>query len=148
MVWVGGAVAGAARRPLSLRARRSGHSRAAHLAIMAGQFPLSGGGRILYPGDTECMTNRNPNRPRFTACDFCGRNAHKLAVRVDQPGGSLRGTVLGVCPQCWHGAPGKGLGVAAKFTAAQVVFDNRTRKLPVFIGVVDGECVFQEGPQA
>lgn len=71
---------------------------------------------------------RNANRPRYDRCDYCGRGKHQIAVRV------ATGEVLGICPLCWHGKINHGTGVAVRFADDQIVYDRRTRKLPIFLG--------------
>lgn len=73
------------------------------------------------------MSNRN--QPRYNRCDWCGRDAHKLAVR------SHDGTVTGICAQCWEGRLGRGSGLAARVTPDKIIYDRRTRKQPIFLGM-------------
>ena len=41
------------------------------------------------------------NRPKYNRCDSCGRNAHKVAVRIVRafPNPTV---VEGYCPSCWN----------------------------------------------
>lgn len=54
------------------------------------------------------------NAPKYTRCDTCGRNAHKVALRVPImekiPGDRFHRTrpsgrtqVVGICPSCFRG---------------------------------------------
>jgi hypothetical protein len=71
--------------------------------------------------------------PRYKLCHYCGRRVHQVAVRLAD------GTVLGCCPTCWTGKPGYGIAVAVRFFPEQVLYDHRSRKAPLFLGVRDGE---------
>jgi len=57
-----------------------------------------------------------PNHPRFKTCDYCGRNPHKVAVRLPS------GKVAGYCPSCVRQTPnliGEG---------KTIIYDRRKRK--------------------
>jgi hypothetical protein len=60
------------------------------------------------------------HRPKFNRCDFCGRNPHKVAVRL------AAGIVRGYCPSCWATVTG-GFGNVPPMdmTKVTVIYDNR-----------------------
>jgi hypothetical protein len=49
-------------------------------------------------------TSQNMSRPLYKCCDYCGRNDHKVAVRVERTRnrqGNLSHPVVGYCTSCY-----------------------------------------------
>lgn len=66
------------------------------------------------------MSNRLPRTaraPKYARCDYCGRNAHKVAVQT------TRG-VQGYCPSCYTGFEQRGHAAAPE----NVLYDRRAKK--------------------
>lgn len=76
-------------------------------------------------------TSYNPRRPKHNRCDFCGRNAHKVAVRFNStlPG---QHPTRGFCPSCWQDdspySPRQKYADTIAAGEASIVYDLRKRK--------------------
>jgi hypothetical protein len=73
--------------------------------------------------------------PRYNRCDYCGRNAHKVALRWPD------GTVEGVCPSCYDGKT----EFSAKTQGATVLYDRRSRK-PSLLAVLPEASTAERDP--
>jgi hypothetical protein len=76
---------------------------------------------VVYPIEgSHHMTTATANRPKFNRCDWCGRNAHKVAVRKPD------GRVLGFCPSC-YASDGPVSTHYGPDSDAVVIYDRRAR---------------------
>lgn len=88
------------------------------------------------------------NRPTYNRCDYCGRNPHKVAVRIPRPA-NRPAVVHGVCPSCFDSiAVVERLGSAPGFIdGTELLYDHRVRKSQRELAVY-AVCAFIEGANA